>query len=259
MGNTFICGKKLPIKECSDQDINKLNKFKIQTICQCWASILKLNGLTEPLVSIIVKYAYFDYDISLYTDQNRKYHHLYKLVLIGSANTGKSMIKTRFADDCFSDSYIATIGIDFKTKCDSFDGKMIMLQIWDPSGQGIFRQIVKAYYRGARGVFIVFDITNRKSFEDVKNYWMIEIAKYAQHGTAMMLIGAKCDLKHERKVSKIEAEHWSKIMGCMEYLEVSAKDNINIDCCFEKMVKYIREISEVKYDENLPFIYPCSK
>ena len=94
----------------------------------------------------------------------RDYDHLFKLVLIGDSGVGKSCLLLRFADDQFTESYITTIGVDFRFKTISVGGKTVKLQIWDTAGQERFRTITSAYYRGADGIVIVYDSSDRDSF-----------------------------------------------------------------------------------------------
>ncbi|WBY58514.1 ras-related protein Rab-1B [Plasmodium yoelii yoelii] len=109
---------------------------------------------------------------------NDSYDSLFKILLIGDSGVGKSCLLLRFADDTYTDSYISTIGVDFKIKTIEIDDKIIKLQIWDTAGQERFRTITSSYYRGAQGIIIVYDVTDRDSFNNVKN-WIIEIEKYA--------------------------------------------------------------------------------
>ena len=101
----------------------------------------------------------------------KKYDHLVKLLLIGDSGVGKSCLLLRFADDSFSSAYITTIGIDFKIKTSMVDGKKVKMQVWDTAGQERFRTITAAYYRGAAGILLVYDVTERESFMNVSN-WM---------------------------------------------------------------------------------------
>jgi len=128
----------------------------------------------------------------------RDYDHLFKLVLIGDSGVGKSCLLLRFADDKFTNSYITTIGVDFRFKTIPVNNKTIKLQIWDTAGQERFRTITSAYYRGADGIIIVYDVTDRESFNHIEE-WVAEVNKYASTTTCKLLIGNKCD-----EVSKIQ-------------------------------------------------------
>merc|ERR1711879_695957 len=97
----------------------------------------------------------------------RDYDHLFKLVLIGNSGAGKSCLLLRFADDSFTDTYISTIGVDFRFRTVTIDNITVKLQIWDTAGQERFRTITSAYYRGAHGIIVVYDITNEESFGNI--------------------------------------------------------------------------------------------
>ncbi|KAI0927851.1 GTP-binding protein of the rab, variant 2 [Taiwanofungus camphoratus] len=126
------------------------------------------------------------------------YDYLFKLLLIGDSGVGKSCLLLRFAEDAFTDSYLSTIGVDFKIRTIELEGKTVKLQIWDTAGQERFRTIAAAYYRGAHGIVVVYDVTDNESFENVKG-WLHEIERYASETVKKLLIGNKSDLV-ERKV-----------------------------------------------------------
>ncbi|XP_016356326.1 ras-related protein Rab-13-like isoform X2 [Sinocyclocheilus anshuiensis] len=131
----------------------------------------------------------------------KKYDFLFKLLLIGDSGVGKTCLIIRFAEDNFNSTYISTIGIDFKVKTIEFEGKKVKLQVWDTAGQERFKTITTAYYRGAMGIILVYDITDEKSFENIQN-WMKSIKENASVGVSQMLLGNKCDIEAKRKVSK---------------------------------------------------------
>merc|ERR1719171_470778 len=135
----------------------------------------------------------------------QQYDFLIKLLLIGDSGVGKSCILVRFADDAFSNSFITTIGIDFKIRTIELDGKRIKLQIWDTAGQERFKTITTAYYRGAMGIMLVYDVTNEKSFDNIKN-WIRNIEEHASADVEKMILGNKCDMNDRRQVSKDRGE-----------------------------------------------------
>jgi len=106
--------------------------------------------------------------IPLTMSMKRDYDYLFKLVLIGDSGVGKSCLLLRFADDNFTDSYISTIGVDFRFRTITIDKKTVKLQIWDTAGQERFRTITSAYYRGADGIIMVYDVTSSESFDHVE-------------------------------------------------------------------------------------------
>ena len=130
---------------------------------------------------------------------NSEYDYLFKLLLIGDSGVGKSCLLLRFADDTYTESYISTIGVDFKIRTIELDGKTIKLQIWDTAGQERFRTITSSYYRGAHGIIVVFDVTDQESFNNVKQ-WLHEIDRYACANVKKLLVGNKCDLTTKKQV-----------------------------------------------------------
>jgi len=168
---------------------------------------------------------------------NSDYDYLFKLLLIGDSGVGKSSLLLRFSDHNFDDRYISTIGVDFKIRTVDLDGKTLKLQIWDTAGQERFRTIVSSYYRGAHGIIVVYDITDRESFENIK-HWLNEIDRYGVEGVEKLLIGNKSDLTTKRQVSTEEAEQFSKTQG-LTLIETSAKNAQNVDKAFLKMAEQL--------------------
>jgi Ras-related protein Rab-1A len=121
------------------------------------------------------------------------------LLIIGDSGVGKSCLLLRFADDTYTDSFISTIGVDFKIRTVELEGKIVKLQIWDTAGQERFRTITSSYYRGAHGIIVVYDVTDAESFENVKS-WMAEIDRYASDGVSKLLVGNKSDLSGKRAI-----------------------------------------------------------
>ena len=154
-----------------------------------------------------------------------------KVVIIGDAGTGKTSLLLRAADNVFNASYITTIGIDFKIRFD--EGSNIKLQIWDTAGQERFRTITSSYYKGADAFIIVFDLTNRESFESVANNWIPQIKTLSDPAKAcpILLVGNKADLPN-RAVQLAEAENFA-FNNHMMYLDFSSKDGKEAEV-FEK-------------------------
>lgn len=170
----------------------------------------------------------------------RDYDYLFKLIIIGDSGTGKSSLLSRFADDVYTDSYISTIGVDFKIKTIDIDGKLCKLQIWDTAGQERFRTITSSYYRGAHGILLVFDITNPESFVNLTS-WLKEVTNYASETVNLILVGTKSDLAADkRKISYTDAIEFAKAHN-MEYIETSAKSSINIDTAFITLTNNLRK------------------
>ncbi|KAI5395385.1 Ras- protein RABE1a, variant 2 [Lathyrus oleraceus] len=127
------------------------------------------------------------------------YDYLIKLLLIGDSGVGKSCLLLRFSDGSFTTSFITTIGIDFKIRTIELDGKRIKLQIWDTAGQERFRTITTAYYRGAMGILLVYDVTDESSFNNIKN-WIRNIEQHASDNVNKILVGNKADMDESKRV-----------------------------------------------------------
>jgi len=164
--------------------------------------------------------------------------YLFKLLLIGDSGVGKSCLLLRFADDTYTESYISTIGVDFKIRTLELDGKTVKLQIWDTAGQERFRTITSSYYRGAHGIIVVYDVTDQESFNNVKQ-WMNEIDRYANEKVNKMLVGNKCDLTSKKVVQTDDAKQYAETLG-IPFLETSAKDSTNVEQAFITMAAEIK-------------------
>mmetsp|Transcript_6346 Transcript_6346/g.10568 ORF Transcript_6346/g.10568 Transcript_6346/m.10568 type:complete len:213 (+) Transcript_6346:83-721(+) len=167
------------------------------------------------------------------------YDYLIKLLLIGDSGVGKSCLLLRFSDDSFTPSFITTIGIDFKIRTIELDGRRIKLQIWDTAGQERFRTITTAYYRGAMGILLVYDVTDEKSFGNIRN-WIRNIEQHATESVNKMLIGNKCDMV-DKKV--IETERGQQLADeySIKFMETSAKNSINVDQAFITLAQDIKK------------------
>ncbi|KAJ3423679.1 ras and ef-hand domain-containing protein [Anaeramoeba flamelloides] len=175
------------------------------------------------------------------------YDYLFKVLLIGESGVGKSSLMIRFTDEFFMDSHIATIGVDFKIKTVNVDDKLVKLQIWDTAGQDRFRSITRQYYRGTKGVILVYDVTNRDSFERIKD-WMEEIDRYGEKNCCSIVIGNKSDLESKREVPKEIGQLFAEQHG-LKFIETSAKMNKNVDEMFEQISKQMKE-TEIKNIAN---------
>jgi len=165
--------------------------------------------------------------------KQRDYDYLFKLVLIGDSGVGKSCLLLRFADDAFTESYISTIGVDFRFRTVKIDQKTVKLQIWDTAGQERFRTITSAYYRGADGIIMVYDVTSGDSFEHV-NDWLKEVNRYASEGTCKLLVGNKSDRTTDKVVTAEQAKEYADDLG-IAFLETSAKSAQNVEEAFLTM------------------------
>jgi len=175
----------------------------------------------------------------------KTYDYLFKLLLIGDSGVGKTCVLFRFSEDAFNSTFISTIGIDFKIRTIDLDGKKIKLQIWDTAGQERFRTITTAYYRGAMGIMLVYDITNEKSFDNIKN-WIRNIEEHASSDVEKMVLGNKCDMNDRRQVTKEKGEALAVEFG-IKFMETSAKASINVDEAFISLARDIK----AKMDKKL--------
>lgn len=158
-------------------------------------------------------------------------------MLIGDSGVGKSCLLLRFADDTFSDTYISTIGVDFKIRTIDLDGKVVKLQIWDTAGQERFRTITSSYYRGSHGIIIVYDITDQSSFNSIRG-WLEEIKSYADPKVQRLLVGNKCDLTSKRVIQEADAKAYADELN-MPFLETSAHDATNVENAFMQIAHQI--------------------
>ena len=160
------------------------------------------------------------------------------MLLIGDSGVGKSCLLLRFADDTYTESYISTIGVDFKIRTVDLDSKVMKLQIWDTAGQERVRTITSSYYRGAHGIIVTFDVTDQESFNNVKQ-WLSEIDRYANENVNKLLVGNKSDLEEKRVVDKATAQAFADEIG-IPYIETSAKNATNVEEAFMTMAGEIK-------------------
>jgi len=179
-------------------------------------------------------------DLQLVGDgASNDFDFLYKLLIIGDSGVGKSCLLLRFADDIFTDSFISTIGVDFKIKTIDIDGAIVKLQIWDTAGQERFRTITSSYYRGAHGIIVVYDVTEQKSFTNITK-WLKEIDTFAGPLVQKVLVGNKCDMANERVVSTESGKELATKLN-IPFVETSAKDSVNVENAFQIMARDIKD------------------
>lgn len=176
------------------------------------------------------------------------YDYLYKIVLIGDSGVGKTNILNRLVYTTYSDNLKATIGVEFGTKTYKINGKNIKLQIWDTAGQERYRAITSAYYRGAHGALIVFDLNDISTFKHAMTEWNLQLKNSSTNKDIIMyLIGNKLDLKKE--ISNYEAERAGRNEN-MKYYETSAKNNEGIENVFKTIVEEIH-YKNIKNEEDI--------
>ena len=176
-----------------------------------------------------------------------QYNYLFKYIIIGSPSVGKSKIVVRFVKKDYVEEPALTIGVEFGETNIQVEKKILRIQIWDTAGQELYKSITRNYYKNCVCAIIVYDITNRDSFNDVKN-WIDECKNYSPKTVLMALIGNKCDLKESRVVSTEEGQDLANENEILFY-ETSAKEGINIKEIFQKTgEKIYQNIKEGLYN-----------
>ncbi|KAL1817231.1 hypothetical protein ACET3Z_019805 [Daucus carota] len=175
---------------------------------------------------------------------HHEYDYLFKIVLIGDSGVGKSNILSRFTRNEFCLESKSTIGVEFATRTLQIDGKTVKAQIWDTAGQERYRAITSAYYRGAVGAFIVYDITKRQTFDNVQR-WLRELRDHADSNIVLMMAGNKSDLNHLRAVAEQDGQALAEKEG-LSFLETSALEASNIERAFQTVLTEIYHIMNKK-------------
>nr|XP_044627884.1 ras-related protein Rab-3C isoform X4 [Equus asinus] len=154
------------------------------------------------------------------SDQN--FDYMFKLLIIGNSSVGKTSFLFRYADDSFTSAFVSTVGIDFKVKTVFKNEKRIKLQIWDTAGQERYRTITTAYYRGAMGFILMYDITNEESFNAVQD-WSTQIKTYSWDNAQVILVGNKCDMEDERVISTERGQHLGEQLDSKEHCGILSR------------------------------------
>ena len=172
-----------------------------------------------------------------------------KLLLIGDSNVGKTSLLLRYLDNTFSDKYITTIGVEFKSKDITLNNNTYKIHIWDTAGQERYKSITRNFYKHAEGIIFVYDITNKTSFSNLKN-WISNAENEADF--KIIIVGNKLDMESRREVSIEQLKKLAKKKNC-KYFETSAKDNINVENLFlsiiNEMINNIKD--EVSISESV--------
>ncbi|KAF9184666.1 Ras- protein Rab-11A [Haplosporangium sp. Z 767] len=177
-----------------------------------------------------------------------EYDYLFKVVLIGDSGVGKSNLVSRFTRNEFNLESKSTIGVEFTTRSIQVDAKTIKAQIWDTAGQERYRAITSAYYRGAVGALLVYDIAKHATYENVGR-WLKELRDHADTNIVIMLVGNKSDLRHLRAVPTDEAKQFAAENG-LSFIETSALDASNVELSFQRILTEIYRIVSNKALEN---------
>ena len=182
--------------------------------------------------------------------EGSNYDYLFKVVLIGDSGVGKSNLLSRFTRNEFNLESKSTIGVEFATRSINVDGKTVKAQIWDTAGQERYRAITSAYYRGAVGALLVYDIAKQATFVNVTR-WLKELRDHADSNIVIMLVGNKSDLKHLRAVPTEEAKAFATENG-LSFIETSALDASNVESAFQTILTDIYRIVSSKSLDNTP-------
>lgn len=169
-----------------------------------------------------------------------EYDFLFKVVLIGDSGVGKSNLLSRFTRNQFNLESKSTIGVEFATRSIKVDQKTIKAQIWDTAGQERYRAITSAYYRGAVGALLVYDISKAVTYENVER-WLNELRDHADSNIVIMLVGNKSDLRHLRAVTTEQAAALAEKHG-LSFIETSALDSTNVELAFQRILTEIYNI-----------------
>ena len=182
-----------------------------------------------------------------------KYDILLKLVMIGDSGVGKTNILSRYINNEFSLTTKSTVGVEFGSKLIKKNDKIIQLQIWDTAGQERYKSITSAYYKGAKGAFVVYDITKEKTFKNIDK-WILDLKANGNEDILIILIGNKLDLEKSREVMVNDVKRKAEELK-VAYFETSALDGSNIEHAFDVIVgemvkKFGDEINQAKRDSN---------
>ena len=159
-----------------------------------------------------------------------------KLLMLGNSGVGKTSLVLKYHDGKFSTTFITTIGIDFKIKKEMIDNRLIKIQIWDTAGQERFKSITESYLRGANGIVLVYDISDRESFNSVES-WVDSVKNKCDKSVDMILLANKSDTL-KREVSFQDGQELADKLH-MPFFEVSAKTGINVDTAFKTITKNV--------------------
>ena len=182
-------------------------------------------------------------------EEEEEYSIIFKIILIGDTSVGKTNILSRYINDKFLETSKSTVGVELATKVEYYNNKKIKIQIWDTAGQERYKSITTSYYKGAKGAFIVYDITKKESFKNVDK-WIKDLKEFGDEDVAILIIGNKSDLEDEREVSIEEVKKKAELFD-IGYCETSALKAKNIDYAFQTLIKLVAEkMEKEKNGEN---------
>ena len=181
--------------------------------------------------------------------EKEPYDFLFKMILIGDSSVGKSNILLKYLKDQFDPNSRATVGVEFGTKNITLNNKKIKIQIWDTAGQERYRSITSAYYKGAKGAFIVYDITRKATFENIDK-WIADLKTNGDSNISIVLIGNKSDLEEKREVTKEEG--LKKSQDCKTaFMETSALNGDNVHKAFDELIEQIYQNNSSLLEEEI--------
>jgi small GTP-binding protein len=182
-------------------------------------------------------------------EDDDNYDLIFKIVLIGDSGVGKTNILSRYINNEFSMATKSTVGVEFGSKIIKQNDKTIKIQIWDTAGQERYKSITTAYYKGAKGAFVVYDITRRETFNNV-NKWIGDLKTSGNEDVYILLIGNKSDLENARQVPTEEIEKKAEQLK-VAFCETSALDGTNIEHAFELVVDEISKKTLKAYENEI--------
>ena len=181
-----------------------------------------------------------------------------KIIIVGDSGVGKTKILKAFIDGTFNEKSESTLGVEFQAKYLEYDGIRVRAQIWDTAGQERFKSVTSSYFKGAKGAFVVYDVTSQQSFENA-GHWYEELKHAVTSDINIMLIGNKADLEELRIIPTDLAQQKAVQFG-LAFMETSAKKMSNIERAFEEMIRSIIKNSAVELEkETLEFEYTDEK
>ena len=171
------------------------------------------------------------------TQNPNGYDMIFKIVLIGDTSVGKTNILSKYLTDEFDPESKATVGVEFGTKNFKIENNIVKVQIWDTAGQERYRSITNAYYKGAKGALLVYDITNKKSFDNLDR-WISDLKTNGDEKISIVLLGNKSDLESQRVISTEEGKNKAELFK-FAFMETSALNGNNIEKAFDELIKEV--------------------